>query len=163
MRPKVSLKEVLQMGLVTRIIRSDGAMAQLGARLHGMQKVASSSLAGSSRKSRARKRLAARPGLHIEHRRPRRRRSGATPNPLSGPKIQTTCLTFGWTWRSRRLRGRPVLEQVLTLMLRPNSEVLPEILGNRTLPGHRKRYRITEDQASLVALTRCCDARGRPA
>lgn len=33
------------------IILLHGAMAQLGARLHGMQKVASSSLAGSSRKS----------------------------------------------------------------------------------------------------------------
>lgn len=43
-----------QSGAVARfaeswIIRLRGAMAQLGARLHGMQKVASSSLAGSIR------------------------------------------------------------------------------------------------------------------
>ena len=36
----------------TFIIGLDRAMAQLGARLHGMQKVASSSLAGSSQQSR---------------------------------------------------------------------------------------------------------------
>ena len=34
-------------GFVSNDLRFNGAMAQLGARLHGMQKVASSSLAGS--------------------------------------------------------------------------------------------------------------------